>query len=181
MANTVDGVESKGEAETELNSTLDSKGKSSERLDERGALNVPAEQGGGEVGGEVCVGGAGQSDAGDTGPGRGAEPRLLDLVDGQMGGDGALLSLSNEDFVTLRRRELVGRDATTRHPAISTLLLASIDEIGTYRTPVRARGALLKTADCAPIHLLPLALPPPPSVAIRKSHVPLRIAATPTR
>ena len=101
MANTVDGVESKGEAETELNSTLDSKGKSSERLDERGALNVPAEQGG-----------TGQSDASDTGQGRGAEPRLLDLVDGQMGGDGALLSLSNEDFVTLRRRELVGRDAT---------------------------------------------------------------------
>lgn len=112
MANTVDGVESEGETESELDSTLNSEGKGSKRLDERRALNVPSEEGGGEVGSEVGVGGTRQSDTGDTGPGRGSEPRLLHLVDGQMGGDGAQLSLSNEDFVTLCRRELIGRDAT---------------------------------------------------------------------
>ncbi|RDA87110.1 hypothetical protein CP532_0202 [Ophiocordyceps camponoti-leonardi (nom. inval.)] len=62
---------------------------------------MQAQERGDEVGCEVDVGGAGEGAACDSGPGRGAEPGLFDLVDSEMGGDGAVESLAGEDLMAL--------------------------------------------------------------------------------
>lgn len=99
MSHAIDCVEGKRETQTKLDGALDGKRQRGESLDQAGALDVPSEQRGGEVGCEVGVGSAGQGDAGDTGPCGRAEPGLFDFVDGQMGGDGAAFALVDEDLV----------------------------------------------------------------------------------
>lgn len=95
----VDKVEGKGESKSELDGALDDEGQGSEAGSQRGALDVEAQERGGEICGEVDVGGAGEHAAGDTGPGGGAEPGLLHLVDAQVGGDGAVQALVDEDLL----------------------------------------------------------------------------------
>lgn len=114
MANAVDEVESEREAEEELDAALDDKGESSKRRDEAGALNVEAGERRDEVRGKVEVGDAGHGAAGDSGPGGGAEPGLLHLVDAQMGGDGAVLALVDEDLLALVVGELGGLGEAVR-------------------------------------------------------------------
>lgn len=68
---------------------------------------MEAQKRGGEVGGEVDVGGTGQSAAGDTSPSRGTEPGLFHLVDAQVRRDGAVETLLDEDLLALLRGELL--------------------------------------------------------------------------
>ncbi len=112
VPHTVGEVVGEGEAETELDTAVDDGGHVGKGLSQAGALDVPAQEGGDEVGGEVSVGDAGQGAAGDTGPGRVAEPGLVQLVDAQMGGDGAVETLLGKDLVTLLGGTLDGCDGT---------------------------------------------------------------------
>lgn len=114
MPEAVDEVVGEGEAEEgELEQTLDEEGQGGGGGDEGGGLEVPADDGGDEVGGEVGVGGAGEDAAGDTGPGGGGEPGLLDLVDAEMGSDGAVQTLLVEDVGALGLRDLGGGSGTS--------------------------------------------------------------------
>lgn len=108
MLQATEEVEGKGEAEGELEAALDEKGQASEGGGDAGALDVKTDEGGGDVRGHVDVEGAGKRAAGDSGPGGGAEPCLFDLVDAQVGGDGAVQSLVDENLLALRKAELVG-------------------------------------------------------------------------
>jgi hypothetical protein len=110
----VDEVENEGEAEEELDASVDDPGHGSERGRKARALEVPAQKRGGEVAGEVKVGAAGEEAAGDTGPCGGAEPRLRELVNAEMGGDGAVEALVDEDLVALILRDLGRCDGAAR-------------------------------------------------------------------
>jgi hypothetical protein len=118
MLDAVDEVEGEGEGQGELDSALDDKRQSSEARSQSSALDVEAEKRRGEVGGEVDVGGAGQSAAGDTSPGRGAEPGLFHLVDAQVRRDGSLETLLDEDLLALFGGELLSRDGSVKNMSI---------------------------------------------------------------
>ena len=62
---------------------------------------MPPQEGRGEVAGEVEVGAAGEKAAGDARPGGSGEPGLRELVDAEMGGDGTVEALVDEDLVAL--------------------------------------------------------------------------------
>ncbi len=126
MANAVDEVESERKAEEEFDATLDDKGEGSKRRDETGALKVEAGEGGNQVRREVDVGDARHGAAGDSGPGGGAEPGLLHLVDAEMGGDGTTLALVDEDLVSLVVGELGGLGEAAKE---RKCLLASNDPL----------------------------------------------------
>lgn len=110
MLHAVDEVEDEREAEEELDATVDDPWHGGERGRKASALEVPAEKRGREVAGEVEVGAAGEEAAGDTSPCGGGEPRLAELVDAEMGGDGADEALVDEDLVALILRNLGRRD-----------------------------------------------------------------------
>jgi hypothetical protein len=110
MADAVDEVVGEGVAEGKLDARLDGEGQVGEEGGDAGALEVPAEQRGDEVGGEESVRGTREGAAGDAGPGRVAEPDLVDLVDAQVGRDGAVEALLDEDLMALGGVELSRRD-----------------------------------------------------------------------
>lgn len=130
MAHAVDEVKDKGEAEAELDEALGGKGQGGEAGDEALRLDVEAGEGGDEVGEEVGVGGAGEGTAGDTGPGRGGEPRLRALVDAKMGGDGALAALGGEDVGALVGGQAGGLDGTAAGHMVSQCRLEGPVVIG---------------------------------------------------
>ena len=101
MPRAIDEVVDKGETEGKLDGARGGEGHGGESGSDRGRLKVPAEEWGDEVGGEVGVGEARKGAAGDAGPGRVAEPGLLELVDAEVGGDGAVEALVDEDLVAL--------------------------------------------------------------------------------
>lgn len=127
MPHAVDKVVDKGETEEELDAAADGVGHAGKGLGEALALNVPPEQGGDEVGGEVEVGGPGQGAARDSGPGRVAEPGLVELVDAEVGGDGAVEALLDENVVALGGGVLDGGDGARRagSDTVSSFLEAS--------------------------------------------------------
>jgi hypothetical protein len=105
----VDEVVGEGEGEEgELEEALDEEGERGEPRGEAGALDVEADEGRDEVGGEVGVGGAREDAAGDAGPGGGGEPDLAELVDAQVRGDGAGEALLGEDVLALGQGDLGG-------------------------------------------------------------------------
>lgn len=119
MLHAAEEVEGEGEAKGELETALDGKGQAAESGGDAGALDMQANQGSGDVRGHVGVQGAGEGAAGDTGPGGCAEPGLLYLVDAQVGGDGTVQALVDEDLLALLEAELVGggggsRESTNR-------------------------------------------------------------------
>lgn len=101
MAHTVHAVVDEGEGHETLKADLGDDGKSSEGSGHGGGLEVPAQHGSGEVCGRVEVQAAGEDDAGDT-VGATADPGDLGAVDGEMGGDGAVLALLGEDLSWVR-------------------------------------------------------------------------------
>lgn len=119
MPAAVDEVVGEGEAQQELDSVVHHGGHVGEGLGQRGALDVPAEQGSDEVRCEVDVRGAGEGAAGDTGPGGVAEPGLVELIDAQMGRDRAVETLLGEDVVAFGGGKLRGIDG----PAVVSLSL----------------------------------------------------------
>jgi hypothetical protein len=108
VLDTADGVVDKGETKSELETTLDGKGKTGDEASDAQALEVETDDGSGEVGERETVEGDGESRAGDTVPGGATEPCLLELVDGQMGRDGSVEALVNEDLLTILLRDLDG-------------------------------------------------------------------------
>lgn len=93
MADAVEGVEGKRPGDEELDAGLDGKGEGTERGDEGGGLEVPAEEGSGEVGGAEDVEAAREAGAGEALPDGAAEEGLLLVVDIEVGGDGAVEAL----------------------------------------------------------------------------------------
>lgn len=106
MLDAVDAVVGKGESETELEAALESEGQAADGGSDAGALKVPAQEGRGQIRGHVGVHDARDGAAGDSVPGGAAEPRLLELVDAQMGRDGSVEALLHEDLVALVVGEL---------------------------------------------------------------------------
>lgn len=107
-------MEDKREAEVKLNEALDGKGEGGEAGGNALHVDLEAGKGSDEVSEEVGVGGARERAAGDTGPGRGAEPALGALVDAEMGGDGALKALLGQDAVAFGGRQAGCLDGATR-------------------------------------------------------------------
>lgn len=124
MLDAVDEVEGEWESQGELDAALDDERQSSEAGSQSSALDVEAQKRRGEVGGEVDVGGAGERAAGDTSPSGGAEPGLFHLVDAQVGRDGAVEALLDEDLLALFGGELLSRDGSVNTK--KSIVLASI-------------------------------------------------------
>lgn len=101
-----DGVVDEGEAQRELDAALDSEGQTSGEAGDACALEVKSDKRGGEVGEGETVHGRGEGAAGDSVPGGATEPCLLYLVDGQMGRDGTVEALVDEDLVAVLLRDL---------------------------------------------------------------------------
>lgn len=110
----IDEVENEREAEEELHTSVDDPWHGSECGRKARALEVPSQKRGGEVAGEVEVGAAGEEAAGDTGPCGGAEPRLGELVDAEMGGDGTVETLVDENLVAFVLGDLCRCDGAAR-------------------------------------------------------------------
>lgn len=108
MLDTADGVVDEGEAKSELETTLDGEGKTGDEASDAQALEVKTDEGSGEVGDGETVEGDGESRTSDTVPGGATEPCLLELVDGQMGRDGSVEALVNEDLVAVILGDLDG-------------------------------------------------------------------------
>lgn len=104
----VDAVVHEWESEAELDAALEKKRHAGKGSDDAGTLEVKTDDRGDKVGGHVGVQNTGEGATGDTGPGRGAEPTLLELVDAQMGGNGTVESLLGEDLATLLGGEVDG-------------------------------------------------------------------------
>lgn len=143
----IDEVEGKGEAEEELDAALDRERQRSESRGNASALEMETKEWRNQVRGEVGVGDARQRAAGDTGPGGVTKPRLLDLVDAQMGGHGSLQTLLGEDVVAVFGGELRGRDGATSTLAFSFLRTYSV--LSTSR--VKCRSPCLH-----PLHVPPI-------------------------
>lgn len=94
MSDTVDGMEDERPGHGELQRTLDRERQGAEGGDQRGGLEVPADQGRGEVGEGVAVEEAGEGGAGDALPDGTAEVGLLLVVDLEVRGDGAAEALA---------------------------------------------------------------------------------------
>lgn len=99
MAAAVDAVEGEGPGEEELEGALDGQGQGAEGGGHRGRLDLPAQQGRGQVRRRENVQAAAEDAAGNTVPDGATEPRLRRVVDLQMGGDGALAALGGQDRV----------------------------------------------------------------------------------
>ncbi|KAG8408569.1 hypothetical protein J3458_019600 [Metarhizium acridum] len=95
----VDEVVRKRESEQELDAALDGKRQRGKRRREARRLQVPPQQRRGQVRAEVDVRRARQRAARDARPRRVAQPRLLNLVDAQVGRHGPLQPLLHEDLV----------------------------------------------------------------------------------
>lgn len=104
MAETVHAVVGERQGQSSLEGNLGRNRESTHGSDHGGRLQVPAEGGREQVCGGPQVEGTGHDDARDTVQ-RGADPAHLGLVDGQMGGDGAVETLLGEN----RGRVLVVR------------------------------------------------------------------------
>lgn len=133
MLDTADGVVDEWETESELETTLDSEGETGDEASDAQALEVETDDGSGEVGNGEAVEGDGECRAGDTVPGGATEPCLLELVDGQMGRDGSVEALVNEDLVAVLLGDLDGTGS-----AICTLDYES--SIALVDVPSRRRG-----------------------------------------
>ncbi|KAF4120660.1 transcription initiation factor TFIID subunit 6 [Geosmithia morbida] len=114
VAHAVDEVVGEGEGEGELDAAGDDDGEGAESGGHAGALEVPSQQRGDEVGGEVGVGGARQGAPGDARPGRVAQPGLVELVDAQVGRDRAVEALPSQDLVALGRGGLFRREVSVK-------------------------------------------------------------------
>lgn len=99
MPQPVDEVVRKGEPKQELDAALDGERQRGKPRREARRLQVPPGQRRDQVRPEVDVRGGRQRAARDARPRRVAQPRLLDLVDAQVGRDGALQPLLHEDLV----------------------------------------------------------------------------------
>ena len=112
VTNTIEQVEYERPGDQELETTLDGEGQGADSSSNARALEVPAQQRGGEVGGGVGVEGAAEDAAGDTGPDGGGEPGLVLGVDGQVGGGRALAALRGQQGLGVGLREVLrGRAA----------------------------------------------------------------------
>ena len=107
VAHAVDGVEGEGPGEEELDAALGSEGQGAHGRGERGALEVPAEEGRGEVRRAEDVDGAAEAGAREALPDGAAEPGLGLVVDLEMGGDGAVEALLGEDGIGVVGGELL--------------------------------------------------------------------------
>lgn len=112
MSHAVDSVENKGPSNEELETALDGDGESSGSGNEGRGLEVPADEGSGQVGDGGSVQGAGEGGAGDALPRRAAEPGLLGVVDLEMGRDGAGETLLGEKGGGVGGGELVGLEGS---------------------------------------------------------------------
>lgn len=99
MTDTVQGVEGKRPGEGELETTLEGKGEGTEGGCDRGALEVPPEEGSSEVSGAESVETSRKGGSGEALPDRTAEPGLLLVVDIEVGGYGTLEALLGQDLV----------------------------------------------------------------------------------
>lgn len=108
MLDTADGVVDKGEAKSELDTTLDGKRKTCDEAGNAQALEVKTDEGSGEVGDGEAVESDGEGRTSDSVPGGATEPCLLELVDGQMGRDWSVEALVNEDLLALLLGDLDG-------------------------------------------------------------------------
>lgn len=97
VADTVHTVVGEGESKSGLEGNLGGDGESSHSSNHGSGLQVPAENGGGEVCGGPQVERAGEGDTGYTVQGT-ADPANLGLVDGQMRGDGTVQALLGQDL-----------------------------------------------------------------------------------
>jgi hypothetical protein len=97
VSETVQAVVGKRESEEALQTDLGGDGQPSESSSQRGRLEVPAEQGSGEVGSCEEVKRAGQDKTSDTVSGT-TIPGDLRAVDGQVGSDGAAETLLSEEL-----------------------------------------------------------------------------------
>lgn len=106
-----DGVVDEGEAQRELDAALDGEGETGGEAGDACALEVESDKRSDEVGEGEAVHGRGEGAAGDSVPGGATEPCLLDLVDGQMGRDGTVEALVDEDLVAVLLRDLGRADS----------------------------------------------------------------------
>ena len=97
VAETVQGVVGERKGESGLEQDLGSDGESAHGSHHGGRLQVPAEDGRGEVCGSPQVERAGEDNAGDTVQGT-ADPADLGLVDGKVGGHRAIQALLSQDL-----------------------------------------------------------------------------------
>lgn len=97
VAEAVEGVVGEGEGHGGLEEDLGGDGESTHSGNHGGRLKVPAESGRGEVCGGPEVERAGESDTANTVQG-GADPADLGAVDGQVGRDGAVQALLDQDL-----------------------------------------------------------------------------------
>lgn len=102
MPRPIEQMESKRPSDQELEPGLGGEGESGGGGGERRGLDVPAGQGGRQVGYGEEVEGAGEAAAGDSGPDGGGEPGLLVVVGGEVGGDGAVEALGGEEGLRFR-------------------------------------------------------------------------------
>ena len=112
MADAVEQVEHERPGDQELQAALDSKRQGADGCSGAGALEVPAQQRGGQVGGGVGVEGAAEDAAGDTGPDGGGEPGLVLGVDAQVWGGRALAALRGEQLLGVGLRDVLRRSTT---------------------------------------------------------------------
>lgn len=117
MSNPIDEVIRERETQkAKLDSRLDDKGQRPKSRRYRGRVERQAKERGDGIGTEGEVRCASKSDAGDSGPGRGAEPDLADLVDAEVRGDGPVEALFDEYVVAFfGAHSHDGRWASGRH------------------------------------------------------------------
>jgi hypothetical protein len=111
VTNAVPAVEGEGHGNDELGSYLEQHRPGTKGGGHRGALEVPAEERSGEVGGAEDVHAAGERGARDTVQTR-EVPGDLWAVDGEMGRGGTVLALGNEDLIGILRRHPRRRDGS---------------------------------------------------------------------
>lgn len=101
MSQAIDKVIRKREPQRKLDSALDSKRQRSKGRHQTSRLEMPPQKRRDKIRSEVGVCGAGERAARDTGPCRVAQPCLFDLVDAEVGRDGALETLVDEDLLAV--------------------------------------------------------------------------------
>lgn len=121
MPQPVDEVVRKGESEEELDAALDGERQRGKRRREARRLQVPPGQRRDQVRPEVGVRSGRQRAARDARPRRVAQPRLLDLVDAQVGRDGALQPLLHEDLVPVVLGDFGRRHGSSKSAKIPPL------------------------------------------------------------
>lgn len=97
VADTVHAVVDEGEGHETLEADLGDEGEGSEGSGHGGGLEVPAQQGSGEICSRVKVQATGEEDTGDT-VGTTADPGDLGAVDGKVGRDRAVLALLGKNL-----------------------------------------------------------------------------------